>query len=79
MAKQAVKVEVGAFYWTEQSGLEFLPIDLPHLLVLEQLPQQHRDPCDRLLVAQAIAGPFTLLSADGAIRADGFALLDARS
>lgn len=67
-----------AIPWAEQSGLEFLPIHLPHLLALEQLPLHHRNPFARLLVAQAMAGPFTLLSADGAIRAYGCLLQDAR-
>ncbi|HYP03980.1 MAG TPA: type II toxin-antitoxin system VapC family toxin [Cyanobium sp.] len=65
--------------WAEQSGFEFLPIDLPHLLALEQLPLHHRDPFDRLLVAQAISGHFILLSADVAFTAYGCPLHDARS
>lgn len=68
-----------AIPWAEQSGFAFLPIELPHLLVLEQLPLHHRDPFDRLLVAQAIHGPFTLLSADAAFTAYGCLLQDARS
>jgi PIN domain nuclease of toxin-antitoxin system len=67
-----------AIPWAEQSGFELLPIDLPHLLALEQLPLHHRDPFDRLLVAQAISGPFTLLSADSAFTAYGCPLQDAR-
>jgi len=67
-----------AIPWAEQSGFAFLPIDLPHLLALEQLPLHLRDPFDRLLVAQAISGPFTLLSADAAFTAYGFPLQDAR-
>ena len=46
-----------AIPWAEQSGLDFLPIHLPHLLALEQLPLHHRDPFACLLVAQAMAGP----------------------
>ena len=67
-----------AIPWAEQSGLEFLPIHLTHLLALEQLPLHHRDPFDRLLVAQAISGPFTLVSADGVFSAYGCPLQDAR-
>lgn len=68
-----------AIPWAEQSGFDFLPIDLPHLLALEQLPLHHRDPFDRLLVAQAISGPFTLLSDDAAFTVYGCPLQDARS
>ena len=67
-----------AIPWAEQSGFDLLPIDLPHLLALELLPLHHRDPFDRLLVAQAISGPFTLLSADAAFSAYGCPLQDAR-
>jgi PIN domain nuclease of toxin-antitoxin system len=35
------------------SGMEILPIHLPHLLVLQTLPFHHRDPFDRLLISQA--------------------------
>lgn len=68
-----------AIPWAEKSGFDFLPIDLPHLLALEQLPLHHRDPFDRLLVAQAISGPFTLLSDDAAFTVYGCPLQDARS
>ena len=68
-----------AIAWAEPSGFAFLPIDLPHLLALAQLPLHHRDPFDRLLVAQAISGPFTLLSADAAFAAYGCPLQDARA
>jgi len=67
-----------AIAWAEPSGIELLPIDLPHLLALEQMPLHHRDPFDRLLVAQAISGPLTLLSADAAFTAYGCPLQDAR-
>jgi PIN domain nuclease of toxin-antitoxin system len=68
-----------AILWAEQSGFAFLPIDHSHLLALEELPLHHRDPFDRLLVAQAISDPFTLLSAETAFTAYGCSLIDARS
>ncbi|MCP9785484.1 type II toxin-antitoxin system VapC family toxin [Cyanobium sp. N5-Cardenillas] len=68
-----------AIPWAEQSGFAFLPIGLPHLLALDQLPLHHRDPFDRLLVAQSISGPLTLLSADAAFTAYGCPLQDARA
>jgi len=45
-----------------------LPVRLEHIAVLEKLPLRHRDPFDRLLVAQAVAGQFVLLTPDEAIR-----------
>lgn len=67
-----------AITWAETSGFDMLPIGLEHLLSLEQLPHHHRDPFDRLLVAQAISGPLTLLSADAAMVPYGAMLQDPR-
>jgi PIN domain nuclease of toxin-antitoxin system len=67
-----------AIAWAEDSGFELLPLAPPHILTLEQLPLHHRDPVDRLLVAQAISEPLTLLSAEGAFEAYDTMLLDAR-
>jgi PIN domain nuclease of toxin-antitoxin system len=46
------------------SGMEILPIHLPHLLVLQTLPFHHRDPFDRLLISQAKSESLTLVSED---------------
>jgi PIN domain nuclease of toxin-antitoxin system len=67
-----------AIAWAEEAGFEWLDLALPDLLTLERLPLHHRDPFDRLLVAQSIAGSLTLLSADAAFEANGCPLLDAR-
>jgi PIN domain nuclease of toxin-antitoxin system len=67
-----------AISWAESSGFELLPLALEHILTLEQLPLHHRDPFDRLLLAQAISEPLTLLSGDPALEAYGAMLHDAR-
>ncbi len=41
-----------------------LPIETHHLLQLVALPFHHRDPFDRLIVAQALSGGCTLVSRD---------------
>ncbi|MGL5080104.1 MAG: type II toxin-antitoxin system VapC family toxin [Microcoleaceae cyanobacterium] len=46
------------------SGIEVLPIHLPHLFVLQTLPFHHRDPFDRLLISQAKSESLTLVSED---------------
>ena len=46
------------------NGVEILPVTLPHLWQLTDLPQVHGDPFDRLLIAQAIAEDMHLVSAD---------------
>ena len=39
--------------WTRRTGSEWLPIDKSHLGLID-LPRIHRDPFDRLLVAQTM-------------------------
>jgi len=46
------------------SGIEILPIHLPHLLVLQTLPFHHRDPFDRLLISQAKSESLILVTED---------------
>jgi PIN domain nuclease of toxin-antitoxin system len=47
----------------EQGFLE-LPIQVDHVLGVQHLPRIHRDPFDRLLVAQGARERLTLLTAD---------------
>lgn len=44
-----------------------LPVRLADLLRTEQLPRLHRDPFDRLLIAQALEEGVPMLTIDGAI------------
>jgi PIN domain nuclease of toxin-antitoxin system len=46
------------------SGFRELPISLRHAVAVARLPALHRDPFDRLLLAQAIREPLHLLTAD---------------
>ncbi|MEW5787937.1 MAG: type II toxin-antitoxin system VapC family toxin [Pseudomonadota bacterium] len=48
------------------NGFSLLPIDFRHTARVESLPFHHRDPFDRLLIAQAQAEKLVLVSADGA-------------
>jgi PIN domain nuclease of toxin-antitoxin system len=48
----------------EGSQATILGIETRHLKTLGTLPHHHRDPFDRLLVAQAIAEKLTLLTSD---------------
>jgi len=54
-----------------QSGFVPLPINLHHAAVAGELPPHHRDPFDRLLVAQAQVEGIPLLSRDPRIAAYG--------
>jgi PIN domain nuclease of toxin-antitoxin system len=54
--------------WWEQfvnrSAVEVLPLRVAHITELDGLTQLHRDPFDRVLLAQAIAENLSLLSRD---------------
>jgi PIN domain nuclease of toxin-antitoxin system len=49
----------------ERAGVELLPITARHADRVGSLPSHHRDPFDRLLVAQAVVEHLPLASADG--------------
>jgi PIN domain nuclease of toxin-antitoxin system len=51
--------------------MELLPIKLEHLEVVARLPFHHRDPFDRLIIAQSICEEIPLLSVDGMFDAYG--------
>jgi PIN domain nuclease of toxin-antitoxin system len=47
-------------------GLIFLPIKLDHTVVVQTLPHHHRDPFDRMLIAQSDVEKCTILTRDPA-------------
>lgn len=49
------------------TGFADLPVSAAHAAKVAQLPLHHRDPFDRLLVAQALVMPARLLTADSAL------------
>jgi hypothetical protein len=51
-----------------EMGLVALPITAIHAAGVTRLPPIHRDPFDRLLIAQSLAEPLTLLTNDALIR-----------
>ncbi len=50
---------------------KMLSIEPSHVLRLESLPLHHRDPFDRLLIAQSLAEKMPLLSADSLLEPYG--------
>ena len=50
----------------ETNGLLILPITLPHIEALGNLPPVHRDPFDRMIMAQAIHENMTIVTHDPA-------------
>jgi PIN domain nuclease of toxin-antitoxin system len=52
----------------DASGFRELPISARHAAMVTRLPDIHRDPFDRMLVAQALCEPLRLLTADSMLR-----------
>lgn len=48
----------------EANEFTILPVELEHVLALDALPLHHKDPFDRLLIAQSIHEDITLVSVD---------------
>jgi PIN domain nuclease of toxin-antitoxin system len=55
--------------------IEALPLSLDHVLAAETLPLHHRDPFDRMLVAQAEVERLPILTHDAQIRRYGIETL----
>jgi PIN domain nuclease of toxin-antitoxin system len=53
---------------TSKNGIQLLSIELSHILQLSDLPNLHRDPFDRLLIAQAQAESMIFLTRDSQIQ-----------
>lgn len=74
----AIKVALGRLRLPERfedavidSGFEPLPINFGHAEAVALLPRHHRDPFDRMLIAQATTERLTLVSHDHAFAAYG--------
>jgi PIN domain nuclease of toxin-antitoxin system len=47
-----------------ENRIKALPISVDHLLALERLPMHHRDPFDRMLIAQGMEEDWPIITAD---------------
>ncbi len=47
-----------------ENRIECLPITIDHLLALERLPMHHRDPFDRILIAQSLEENLPVVTSD---------------
>jgi PIN domain nuclease of toxin-antitoxin system len=67
---QAGKIKVEDSFINEAKGQGFawMEVQVNHISALEQLPEFHKDPFDRLLIAQAQAESLILITADKYIR-----------
>ena len=66
LGKLNLSLSLPNFIETQQrvNNLQLLPIELTHIYALEALPSHHRDPFDRIIIAQAIVEKMPLLSID---------------
>ncbi|MEN8179066.1 MAG: type II toxin-antitoxin system VapC family toxin [Pseudomonadota bacterium] len=61
----------------QEGGFEELPISARHAELAARLPEHHKDPFDRMLIAQAQVEGLTLVTADSAIEAYDLVILKA--
>jgi PIN domain nuclease of toxin-antitoxin system len=59
----------------ETNDIRVSPVALTHVLALDALPFHHKDPFDRLLIAQSIEEDLTLVTADSQLSAYSVKLL----
>ena len=71
----AIKISIGKYslpepfdvFWKEQlnhNHFSLLPISVDHAGMVTKLPYHHRDPFDRLIIAQALVEKIPLISCD---------------
>jgi PIN domain nuclease of toxin-antitoxin system len=66
------KIEVEVAELTRQlhlAGFQELPVTWQHTLKVGSLPNHHKDPFDRLLIAQTLSEPLRFLTADAQLPA----------
>ncbi|HWG85329.1 MAG TPA: type II toxin-antitoxin system VapC family toxin [Deinococcales bacterium] len=65
-----VPEDVAAFVRSQaaQNDFQLLPVHLSHAAAVRELPWHHRDPFDRMLVAQAIVEEATLVTNDAYVQ-----------
>ena len=66
VGKLSLPLPAGPFLTGELSSnhVRLLPVSLSHVLRVEELPLHHRDPFDRLLIAQSIEEGWPIVTAD---------------
>ena len=52
------------FNLIHSSDINIINISTEHLLILNSIEQHHKDPFDRIIIAQAIAENFTIITKD---------------
>lgn len=71
----AIKIGIGKFEGNlddlarniQASGFDELPVKIAHTIELPRLVSYHKDPFDRMLIAQAISEPLQLVTHDATL------------
>jgi len=61
----------------EVERIEVMSIETPHVLAVESMPWHHRDPFDRILIAQAQTARLPILTSDRSIARYDIEVIDA--
>ena len=66
LGKLSVPLPAGPFLSGQliSNHVRLLPVSLSHVLRVEELPLHHRDPFDRLLIAQSIEEGWPIITSD---------------
>ena len=79
--KRAIgKLDLGTFQWKNDNiteAVEILPITVADAVAAAGLPFVHKDPFDRMLVAQALNRGLSIMSRDTLLRQYGVAIIQA--
>jgi len=66
----AIKVSLGKMFINQPidriipQKINILDLKIPHILKVKELPYHHRDPFDRMLIAQALAENLSIMTKD---------------
>ncbi|WP_020600805.1 type II toxin-antitoxin system VapC family toxin [Spirosoma panaciterrae] len=63
------------FSFLERNQIWVIPIELGHLLQLQQLPFHHKDPFDRLILAQALSENLPIATRDSVFNKYGLTII----
>ncbi len=67
LGKLKIDATVGEFVQAQvRNGFQLLPIQVQHVARVAELPLEHRDPFDRLIIAQALVSGLEIITADPA-------------
>ena len=72
-----LRLPTGLWDRVDKDGFELVGIDLSDAIAAARLPQHHRDPFDRMIIAQALRRGLTIVTRDRSFAAYGVPVLTA--